>query len=112
MSRESGPEERRAASDCSRCQLAETLEGGACGSPGEVEFRGLLLCRPHAARLAAEDMVVLVNGIVGSLELCSRSTRVRDNERLVQLVRTYLTETFVDAHEDLQRVKQEIEIHS
>jgi hypothetical protein len=111
VSYESSPEER-ATSDCSRCQLPETLEGGTCGSPGEVELRGLLVCRPHAARLAAQDMVVLVNGIVGSLELCARSARVRDNEKLVRLVRTYLTETFDDAHEDLRRVEQEIEFHS
>jgi len=111
VSHESGPEER-ATSDSSRCQLPETLEGGTCGSPGEVEFRGLLVCRPHAARLIAQDMVVLVNGIVGCLELCSRSARVRDKEMLVRLVRTYLTETFDDAHEDLRRVEQEIEIHS
>jgi hypothetical protein len=111
MSRESGPEER-ATNDCPRCQLAETLEGGTCDSPGEVEYRGLLVCRPHAARLAAQDMVVLVNGIVGSLELCSRSARVRDNEKLVRLMRTYLTETFDDAHEDLRQLEQEIEFHS
>ena len=111
MPHESGPE-KGATSDCPRCQLPETLEGGTCGSPGEVEFRGLLVCRAHAARLAAVDMVVLVNGIVGSLELCARSARVRDNEKLVRLVRTYLTETFDDAHEDLRRVEREIEIHS
>jgi hypothetical protein len=33
-----------------RCQMEQTLLGGACERPGEVRYKGLLLCGPHQPR--------------------------------------------------------------
>ena len=38
-----------------RCEIQKTLLGGECHNPGEVHYRGTLLCEPHAALLELED---------------------------------------------------------
>ena len=38
-----------------RCEIKKTLLDGGCQDPGEMHFRGMLLCGPHAALLGLED---------------------------------------------------------
>jgi hypothetical protein len=47
-----------------RCQMEQTLLGGACERPGEVRYKGLLLCGPHAALLELEDRAEALLGSV------------------------------------------------
>ena len=47
-----------------RCEIEKTLLGGECQMPGEVRYRGTLLCRPHAALLTLEDQAEAVLGSV------------------------------------------------
>ena len=46
------------------CEIEKTLLGGRCQDPGEVRYRGTLLCRPHAALLALEDRAEALLGSV------------------------------------------------
>ena len=47
-----------------RCEIEKTLLGGECQMPGEVRYRGTLLCRPHAALLTLEDQAEALLGSV------------------------------------------------
>jgi hypothetical protein len=47
-----------------RCEIQKTLLGGECHNPGEVRYRGTLLCEPHAALLELEDRAEAVLGSV------------------------------------------------
>jgi hypothetical protein len=47
-----------------RCEIEKTLLGGECHNPGEVHYRGTLLCEPHAALLGLEDRAEAVLGSV------------------------------------------------
>jgi hypothetical protein len=38
-----------------RCEIKKILLDGGCQDPGEMHFRGMLLCGPHAALLGLED---------------------------------------------------------
>ena len=38
-----------------RCEIDKTLLEGECKKLGEVGYRGMLLCRPHATLLRLED---------------------------------------------------------
>ena len=63
MSREEEADGNSAVSQ-PRCELSKTLLGGECHNPGEVHYRGTLLCRPHAALLELEDRAEAVLGSV------------------------------------------------
>ena len=94
------------------CEVSETLRGGYCALAGEGEFKGLLLCERHARLLKAQDRADLLEGIVLSLELCSRSIPLRKNKDLFMLVlaqRAQAARELTYAHEDLRRVTQEEE---
>ena len=47
-----------------RCEIAKTLLEGECQDPGEVRYRGTLLCAPHAALLELEDRAEVLLGSV------------------------------------------------
>jgi hypothetical protein len=70
-----------------RCEVEKTLRGGYCEFFGKLGFEGLLLCEHHARLLEAQDRVGLLEGIVSSLELCSRSIPLRKNKGLSILLR-------------------------
>ena len=38
-----------------RCEIAKAILEEECERPGEVSYRGMLLCGPHAALLGLED---------------------------------------------------------
>jgi hypothetical protein len=47
-----------------RCEIEKTLLEGGCHNPGEVRYRGALLCEPHAALLGLEDRAEALLGSV------------------------------------------------
>jgi hypothetical protein len=47
-----------------RCEIGKTLSGEECQDPGEVRYRGTLLCRPHAALLELEERAEALLGSV------------------------------------------------
>jgi hypothetical protein len=92
------------------CEVSETLQGGYCERSGQVGFKGLLLCERHARQLKAQDRTGLLEGIVSSLELCSRSIPLRKNKDLSILLRAHraqATRELAHALEDLRRVTEE-----
>ena len=47
-----------------RCEIEKILLDGGCQDPGEMHFRGMLLCGPHAALLGLEHRAeALLNGV-------------------------------------------------
>ncbi len=65
-----------------RCEVGGTLRGGYCELFAKVGFEGLVLCERHARLLEAQDRIGLLEGIVSSLELCSRSIPLRKTKAL------------------------------
>ena len=47
-----------------RCEIEKTLLDEECERPGEVRYRGALLCAPHAALLGLEDRAEALLGSV------------------------------------------------
>jgi glycine/D-amino acid oxidase-like deaminating enzyme len=47
-----------------RCETENTLLDEECERPGEVRYRGMLLCAPHAALLGLEDRAEALLGSV------------------------------------------------
>jgi hypothetical protein len=47
-----------------RCEIEKKLLEGGCHNPGEVRYRGALLCEPHAALLGLEDRAEALLGSV------------------------------------------------
>jgi hypothetical protein len=47
-----------------RCEIEKALSGGECERPGEVRYRGMLLCGPHASLLGLEDRAEALLGSV------------------------------------------------
>ncbi len=93
-----------------RCEVGETLQGGRCEFPGEVEFGGVLLCRRHARRFEAQDRVDLLGGIVSSLELSLSSIPLRQDKNLTLVLRAQRARAFWEldrAHEDLRRARED-----
>jgi hypothetical protein len=93
-----------------RCEAEKTLRGGYCESCGRVGFQGLLLCERHARLLEAQDRTGLLEGIVSSLELCSRSIPLRKNKDLSVLLRAQraqATRELARAREDLRGATEE-----
>lgn len=74
-----------------RCEFAETLSGILCELSGTIWFSGVLLCEKHAGQLEARYRVDLLEGIVASLDLCSRSVLIREDTNLVRLLQTERT---------------------
>ena len=93
------------------CEVSETLQGGGyCERSGQVGFKGLLLCERHARQLKAQDRTHLLEGIVSSLELCSRSIPLRKNKDLsmvVQSQRAQAARELAHARQDLRGIKEE-----
>ena len=46
------------------CEIAKTLLAGECQDRGEVRYKGVLLCAPHASLLGMEDQAEAVLGSV------------------------------------------------
>ena len=93
-----------------RCEVAETLQGGYCERSGRIRFAGLLVCERHARLLEAQDRMTLLEGIVSSLELCSRSIPLRKNKDLsilLRVQRAQATRELAHALEDLRRATEE-----
>jgi hypothetical protein len=47
-----------------RCEIEKTLSGKDCQRPGELRYRGMLLCAPHATLLELEDRAEALLGSV------------------------------------------------
>jgi hypothetical protein len=47
-----------------RCEIAKTILDEVCERPGEVRYREMLLCTPHAALLGLEDRAEALLGSV------------------------------------------------
>jgi hypothetical protein len=93
-----------------RCEVSETLQGGCCERSGQVGFKGLLLCERHARLLVAQDRTDLLEGIVSSLELCSRSIPLRKNKDLsilLRVQRAQATRELDHALEELRRAAED-----
>jgi hypothetical protein len=93
-----------------RCEVGQTLQGGYCELAGEAGFKGLFLCKRHLRQLEAQDRVVLLEGIVGSLELCLSSIVLRKNKGLSIVLRAQRAQAIrelAQADEDLRRAKEE-----
>ena len=76
-----------------------------CDLPGEVTYRGVFVCGPHARLLGAEDRAVLLRGLVSTLDLCLQSLTVRRDTELMETLRFERAEAaqeFVQARKDLQ----------
>src|SRR5215211_49815 len=46
------------------CEIEKSLLGRECQNPGELRYRGTLLCTPHARLLGLEDRAEAVLGTV------------------------------------------------
>jgi hypothetical protein len=93
-----------------RCEVDETLQGGYCERSGQVGFKGLLLCERHASLHKAQDRTDLLEGIVSSLELCSRNIPLRKNKDfsiLLRVQRAQATRELAHALEDLRRATED-----
>ena len=93
-----------------RCEVEKTLHGGYCERSGKVGFKGLFLCERHARLLGAQDRTDLLEGIVSSLELCSRSIPLRKNKDfsiLLRVQRAQATRELTHALEDLRRTTED-----
>ena len=71
----------------SRCEVRWTVRGGKCGLPGEVEFRGALLCARHAREAEIYERIDLLHAVVLSVELCLKVVFLRRNRNRALLLR-------------------------
>ena len=67
MRREEVADDNVAASQ-PRCEIAKTILEEECERPGEVSYRGMLLCGPHAALLGVEDQAEALLGTMFMLD--------------------------------------------
>ena len=51
-----------------RCEIAKALLEEECQRPGEVRYKGMLLCEPHAALLELEDRAQALLGSVVQMD--------------------------------------------
>jgi hypothetical protein len=80
-----------------RCEIEKTLSGGECQDPGEVRYRGTLLCRPHAALLGLEDRAeVILNTVFRMDEWMEGNGSSAADEEFVGRIR-YERDAAVDA---------------
>jgi hypothetical protein len=92
----------------SRCEVGQTLRGGQCELPGEIEFGGALLCARHAKRAEVYERIDLLHGIVLSSELCLRTVSLRRNRNrtlLLRRQRARATRELDLAYQDLRRIE-------
>lgn len=90
----------------SRCEVRWTLRGGKCGLPGEIEFRGALLCARHAKQAEIHERIDLLHGVVRSTELCLKAVSLRRNRNRAVLLRRQRVRAAREldvAYEDLRR---------
>ena len=71
----------------SRCEVGRTLRGGKCGLPGEIEFRGALLCARHAKQAEIYERIDLLHAVILSMELCLKVVFLRRNRNRALLLR-------------------------
>ena len=66
MTREADDEGNSVISQPNNCQIEKALSGeeGECHNPGEVRYRGALLCEAHATLLKLQDRAQAVLGSV------------------------------------------------
>jgi hypothetical protein len=62
-------------------------EGGNAGFPGEIEFRGALLCARHAKQAEIYERIDLLHGVVLSTELCLKVVSLHSNRNRALLLR-------------------------
>lgn len=94
----------RATEEGSPCEMQGTLEGVPCRFPGEIHYRGLLLCGPHAQQLEAGDSALLLQGIVSTLDLCLKSLSLRRNAELLETLKFERAE----AAQELAQAKKDL----
>jgi hypothetical protein len=66
-----------------RCEIEKTLLDEECERPGEVRYRGALLCGPHAALLGLEERAEALLGSVFRMDEWMEengSSRAADDE--------------------------------
>ena len=70
------------------CEIEKTLLGGECQMPGEVRYRGTLLCEAHAALLEWEDRAEeLLNSVFRMDEWMEENGDSSSDEEFVGRVR-------------------------
>jgi hypothetical protein len=89
-----------------RCEVGETLRGRFCELFVKVGFEGLVLCERHARLLEAQDRIGLLEGIVSSLELCSRSIPLRKNKGSSVLLRAQRAQATRELAHALEALRQ------
>jgi hypothetical protein len=57
-----------AAASQPRCEIEKAILDKECERPGEVSYRGMLLCGPHAALLGVEDRAEVLLGTIFMLD--------------------------------------------
>jgi hypothetical protein len=57
-----------AAASQPRCEIAKAILEEECERPGEMSYRGMLLCGPHAALLGVEDRAEVLLGTIFMLD--------------------------------------------
>ena len=92
-----------------RCEVGETLRGGFCELFGKVGFECLVLCERHARLLEAQDRIGLLEGIVSSLDLCSRSIPLRKNKGSSALLRAQRAQATRELAHALEALRQATE---
>jgi hypothetical protein len=97
---------KRDAEEGSLCKTDETLEGTRCSFPGEIFYRGILVCDPHARLFDARDRTVLLRGIVSTLDLCLQSLSLRQDTELVETLRFERAE----AVQELDQARKELQL--
>jgi len=88
------------------CEFVETLGGILCELSGTIRTSEALLCEKHAGQLEARYRVDLLEGIVASLDLCSRNLIFREDTNLMRLLHAEMaraTSQLEPAHEALRR---------
>lgn len=84
--------------------MDRTLRGEGCSLPGVVYSPdGLLLCERHAGEIESRERVVLLRGIVSTLDLCLTSLPVHRDVELAEALRLRRAE----AAEELARTLQD-----
>ena len=84
-------------------------EGAKCGLPGEIEFRGALLCARHAKQAEIYERIDLLHAVVLSMELCLKVVFLRRNRNRALLLRRQrerATRELDLAYEDLRRFEK------
>lgn len=89
-----------------RCEVGETLQGGHCELPGEVQFEGLLLCEWHARQSEARDRIDLLQGIISSLDLSLSNVLLWRDTDLVRLLRFWRTQAAQELHRAQESLRQ------